>query len=225
MASELYLVRHAQAGQLGGDYDRLSERGRRQAEVLGTYLAEQGLAFDRVACGSLERQVATIEILQAALECTPAVETLPGLDEFDFGNVAEAYFACHPRPADVLSDRRVFFRTLRKASLAWSRDELPREILKESWEGFGKRVGSALEALADPDKAKCVLAVSSGGAICRMLGLVLDLAPEAMINLNLQTKNTGISRFIFTGKAIYLHSFNGAPHLETPARRALVTYA
>jgi len=225
MAAELYLVRHAQAGTLGGHYDRLSERGREQAAVLGAYLAEQGLAFDRIACGSLERQRLTTEILQDRLSGTAQVEVLPGLNEYDFDNVAEAFFTCNPRPKGVLNDRRLFFRTIRDALLAWSRDELPQENLAETWESFGQRVVSALQALCDPQKGSRVLAVSSGGAISRILGHVLGLAPEAMVRLNLQTKNTGISRFIFTGRDIYLHSFNGAPHLETPARKALLTYA
>ncbi len=218
-------MRHAQAGRLGGHYDRLSEQGRQQARLLGDHWAEMGMTFDRIACGSLTRQTATMEVLQAALGPLPQLEVLPGLNEFDFENLAEAYFALHPRPADVLSDRRVFFRTIREALLAWSRDELPREMLRESWSDFGDRVGAALRALTDPEKGRRVLVVSSGGAICRMLGQVLGLTPEAVVSLNLQTKNTGVSRFIFTGKSIYLHSFNGAPHLETPARQALVTYA
>jgi len=38
--SELYLIRHGQASFGTADYDRLSEKGIRQASVLGDHLAD-----------------------------------------------------------------------------------------------------------------------------------------------------------------------------------------
>jgi len=223
--AELYLVRHAQAGRLGGDYDRLSDLGIQQAEYLGRHFAEMGIAFDRIACGRLRRQAMTVEAMAPALMARPALEVLPGLDEYDFDNLAEAFFELEPEPADFREDRRVFFRTLRKALLAWSRDELPAGRLKESWGDFTGRIAGALQDLCDPARGERVLAVSSGGAIAMVLREVLGLSPEVATRLNLQTKNTGISRFIFTDRAIYLSSFNAAPHLETPERQHFVTYS
>ncbi|MEQ8655051.1 MAG: histidine phosphatase family protein [Kiloniellales bacterium] len=223
--AELYLVRHGQAGSVGGDYDRISDLGRRQSSLLGAHLAELGLSFDRVARGDLRRHAETLDPLLAALGYDGAPEVLPGLNEYDFHNVAEAYFAERPEPANFRSDKKVFFRSLRKALLAWSRDELPAELLRESWQDFSDRVADALERLCDPAKGERVLAVSSGGAISMALSQILGLTPEVAVALNLQAKNSGFSRFIFNGKAIYLHSFNAAPHLETPERQALVTFS
>lgn len=223
--AELYLVRHGQAGSVGGDYDRISDLGRRQSSLLGAHLAELGLSFDRVARGDLRRHAETLDPLLAALGHDGAPEVLPGLNEYDFHNVAEAYFVERPEPANFRSDKKVFFRSLRKALLAWSRDELPAELLRESWQDFSDRVADALDRLCDPAKGERVLAVSSGGAISMALSQILGLTPEVAVSLNLQAKNSGFSRFIFNGKAIYLHSFNAAPHLETPERQALVTFS
>ncbi len=223
--AELYLVRHGQAGKLGGDYDRLSELGRRQSQLLGAHLAALGVSFDRVARGSLRRHAETLEPLLAELGHEGEPEVLPGLNEYDFDNLTQAYFVEHPKPEGFHDDPRVFFRLLRKAILAWSRDELPAEMLLESWSSFTGRITEALARLTDPSRGQRVLAVSSGGAISMVLAQVLTLTPDVAVNLNLQSKNSGYSRFIFTGKAIYLHSFNAAPHLETPELQGLVTYS
>lgn len=223
--AELYLVRHGQAGRIAGDYDRLSDLGRQQSRLLGEHLNELGLRFDRLACGGLRRHAQTVEALRPALADPPELEVLPGLDEYDFDNLAQAFFTYNPEPEGFRSDRRVFFRTLRLALLAWSRDELPRAALKETWAEFLGRISEALKELCDPAKGQRVLAVSSGGAIAMVLREILGLSPEVATRLNLQTKNTGISRFIFTERSIYLSSFNAAPHLETPERQELVTYS
>ncbi len=223
--AELYLVRHGQAGPIGGDYDRISDLGRRQSSLLGAHFAALGLSFDRVARGDLRRHAETLDPLLAELGHVGEPEILPGLNEYDFHNVAEAFFAEHPKPTDFRSDKKVFFRTLRKALLAWSHDELPAELLNESWSQFTGRVAEALEQLCDPSKGQRVLAVSSGGAISMAMAQILELSTEVAVTLNLQAKNSGFSRFVFNGKAIYLHSFNTAPHLETPERQGLVTYS
>ena len=61
MAS-VYVVRHGQASFGTDNYDRLSELGCRQAEVLGHYFDSRGLRFDAVYTGNLERQRKTAEI-------------------------------------------------------------------------------------------------------------------------------------------------------------------
>src|SRR5215475_10141502 len=63
----LLLVRHGQASLGTADYDRLSDVGRRQAQVTGARLARTDLTVDRVICGGLTRQRDTAEPLLAAL--------------------------------------------------------------------------------------------------------------------------------------------------------------
>ena len=63
----LLLVRHGQASLGTADYDRLSDVGRRQAQVTGARLARTDLAVDRVVSGALTRQRDTAEAVLAAL--------------------------------------------------------------------------------------------------------------------------------------------------------------
>jgi phosphohistidine phosphatase len=68
----LYLLRHAHAGNpsawAGDDADRpLSDKGRRQAERLGSFMAERGLAPDAVVSSPKLRAVETAELFAAPL--------------------------------------------------------------------------------------------------------------------------------------------------------------
>jgi len=68
----LLLVRHGQASLGTADYDRLSDVGRRQAQVTGARLARTDLAVDRVVSGALTRQRDTAEAVLAAVEFADA---------------------------------------------------------------------------------------------------------------------------------------------------------
>ena len=59
MAGELYLIRHGQASFMQDNYDRLSELGRKQANVVGEYLVNNQFTFDACLSGSLERHQKT----------------------------------------------------------------------------------------------------------------------------------------------------------------------
>jgi phosphohistidine phosphatase len=64
----LILMRHAHAAQGDDDFARpLSERGQKQAEVVGGDLAELALVPDRVVCSSALRARRTAEIVAALL--------------------------------------------------------------------------------------------------------------------------------------------------------------
>jgi broad specificity phosphatase PhoE len=58
----IYLIRHGQASFGAEDYDRLSELGRRQSQVLGEYFRGAGVVFDAVYSGDLLRQRETARL-------------------------------------------------------------------------------------------------------------------------------------------------------------------
>ncbi|MFV0278797.1 MAG: histidine phosphatase family protein, partial [Parahaliea sp.] len=63
--STLYLIRHGQASFGADDYDKLSERGCRQADMVGRYFAEQGVKLDAAYSGDLLRQRETAQSVLA----------------------------------------------------------------------------------------------------------------------------------------------------------------
>lgn len=102
MDAMLYLMRHGQtefnvAGRVQGRCDSpLTSRGREQARIAASWLAEQGLVFDRMCASPLGRTRATLDVVRRELAlrapaCEPAssalppIEFLPGLIERGYG--------------------------------------------------------------------------------------------------------------------------------------------
>lgn len=235
--SQLFLVRHGQASFGAANYDQLSELGYQQSAWLGEHFAELDIQFNRVVTGSLARQQQTAAgILQSCAQSV-AVDTDSGFNEFDFHTLVRVY--CHSCGIDVPDTRdggRLFFQMLRKAIHAWSQDELyvrsvelptaqqPVHPALESWSEFHQRVSNAMQALICHDSEHNILVVSSGGAMAMALSQILDCSVETLINLNMQTRNTGIHHLFFNPRGFQLAAFNSQPHLQRHGRLHALTY-
>ena len=214
--AELLVVRHAQASFGAENYDALSELGHQQSEVVGGLLRARGWQPDRIVTGALKRQEETL--ISMGLE---PEEVQPGFDEYNFHDLLTRRFDGDV-PTEVMQDRKTHFRTLRETLRMWQRDEI--DGVEESWSAFSTRVAQAL-AFACRGGADRVLVISSGGPIGWMVSATLGAPEEAMIALNLQVKNTSITRFIFNERVRYLASFNETPHLDEPDRADMLTYS
>ena len=227
--SILFLVRHAQASFGQDDYDKLSDLGHRQSEWLGEYFAARNILFDRVVTGAMTRHRETLDGINKGMRQTAnGVQEHAGWNEFDFMTLIELFMEQHPdtRPAPDAS-RREWYGILKKSLLAWSEDTIDRTgTAMESWSDFRSRVTRALEQIqADSDGSDHkVLVVSSGGSISAALQQVLDLPAASMVQLNLQTRNTGLHSCVFNAHSISLSSFNNTPHLDTRERQQFITY-
>jgi broad specificity phosphatase PhoE len=218
--AELLLVRHAQASFGAGDYDRLSALGWRQARWLGEYFAERGAAFDRVVHGSLRRHAETVAGICEGLGRALQAEADARLDEYDSGALLRAHTGSDMPSA---GDRRAHFRILREALYAWTEDRLA-GAAHEPFAQFRARVLGALAGVR-ASGARRVLMVSSGGPIAAILAEVLGMPARGVVDLNLQTRNTGISELRFNARSIHCVSFNAIPHLDRPDRPGSLTYA
>lgn len=220
----LFLVRHGQASFGTADYDRLSDLGRKQSRWLGEYFRERGVVFSQALAGTLARQRATAAEILAAMGQTLPVNVHAGLDEYP----AEALYAAHTGGRDVLAhqrgDYRDYWRTMKAALNAWAVDELPG--VPETWFEFGARTGAALAAACSGlGRDECALAVSSGGAIGRAVGEIIDSAGATAIEFNLRFRNTGVCEIIVGSDSMHLVTFNALPHLDAPGRRDAITFA
>ena len=92
------------------------------------------------------------------------------------------------------------------------------------FDAFRARVLGALGALRAA-RARRVLVVSSGGPISTMLVEVLGMPLRGVVDLNLQTRNTGITELAAGANRIHCVSFNAVPHLDRPDRPDAITYA
>ena len=93
--AEFYLVRHGQASFGADNYDKLSTLGHQQARWLGEYYRERGLAFDALVTGDLVRHVETGEGILEGLGAGLDADVQPGLNEFDFHSVVDAFLRAH----------------------------------------------------------------------------------------------------------------------------------
>jgi broad specificity phosphatase PhoE len=219
--AELVLVRHGQASFGADDYDKLSEMGWRQSRWLGEYFAERGAAFDRVIRGSMRRHAETLSGIAEGMG-----RELDGLEdarlnEYDSHALLSAHLKGGAMPAS--GDRREHFRVLREAMYQWCDGTLegaPHEPFKD----FRGRVLAVLDELR-AGTAKRVLVVSSGGPISTMLAETLGMPLRGVVDLNLQTRNTGITELQAGARRIHCVSFNNVPHLDRPDRVGALTYA
>jgi broad specificity phosphatase PhoE len=220
----LYLVRHGQP-DFAGNYDSLTDLGGRQSGWLGQHFAANGLAFDRVVSGTLQRQVATLEHIQAVLPTvTPALQD-PRFNEYDLG-LLHAIEGDRLQALRAAGDRRGYFSAIRDVLERWSRQDGPLGAL-ESWADFGARIeaGMAAACAGLPRDAR-VLVVSSGGVIGCYTAAVLGANADAAIQLNLQIRNTSVTEILRPhSSAARLVSFNAIPHLERPDRREAITHS
>jgi hypothetical protein len=67
--------------------------------------------------------------------------------------------------------------------------------------------------------------VSSGGPISTILAEVLKMPMRGVVELNLQTRNTGITELATGTSRIHCVSFNNVPHLDRPDRKGALTYS
>ncbi|MFC3616548.1 histidine phosphatase family protein [Lutimaribacter marinistellae] len=215
--AELLVIRHAQASFGADDYDKLSPLGHQQSQVLGDLLRKAGWEPDRLVTGTLTRQKETLRSM--GFEAVP--EEHPGWNEYDFHDLLRVKHG-GVIPDMVQHDRKTHFRTLKSVLREWQKGGI--EGAAETWAAFSARLEAA-RAFATDTAARRVLVVSSGGAIGQLVASALGTTPEQMIALNLQVKNTSMTRFVFNARAFTLHEFNSTPHFATPEGAELLTYS
>ena len=204
--SELILIRHAQASFGEENYDNLSKLGHKQAEMLGKLFNNLKINPDKVVTGTQKRHQQTLD----GFDISNQIDQHSGWNEYDFKDLLLAEFGPNI-PSEIFTDRKTHFRTLRSTVTKWMNNKLPNT--KEKWEDFSYRINDALKTSCDLS-CEQVVVVTSGGPISRVVSTALNTPKEEMMNLNLQIKNTSISRFIFTPRSFYLHSFNSTPQFD-----------
>lgn len=215
--AELLVVRHGQASFGADNYDRLSEVGHEQSRLAGEALREAGWVPDRLVTGTLERQKETLRSMGFA----DAPEEHPGFNEYDFHDLLHVRFN-GAVPDAVRGERKTHFRTLRDTILDWQGGGCVGAL--ESWAEFEARVAAA-RAFATDTKARRVLVISSGGVIGQLVATALSAPKAMMMEVNLQVKNSSMTRFVFSGERFFLNEFNATPHLAPIARAGLLTYS
>ncbi len=210
--SSIYLIRHGQASFGSDNYDRLSPLGRRQAEVLGEYLADQGIIFDVVISGDLERQRDT-----AVLAAGRAPELIdPRFNEVDNEGQFDAYV---PQLIDqfpeleqlierATTDSRSYQLVLRRVFHHWvtTEDELQGV---ESWASYSGRARAGLEeVMATYGRGVSLGLFTSGGTIATLVHQVLGLPGTGCYQFFEPMINCSITHLVYNGDQVSLQYYN-----------------
>jgi broad specificity phosphatase PhoE len=214
----LLLARHGQGSMGTADYDRLSDLGRRQAQMLGARLSRD-LTVGQVWCGGLARQQETARVLLAELDRPPGdLRTDARLDEYDPAGILGADATRDPfAAATTPQSSRALQTALDEALARWIQGGAG---YPEMHGDFIARIENAVTDLTGLPGT--TLAVTSAGVIgvacARLTGLPADRWPA----LARVVVNASITKLITGSTGTHLLTFNDHAHLE--GDRSLITY-
>jgi broad specificity phosphatase PhoE len=234
--SHLYLIRHGQAGTRQ-HYDKLSDLGRRQARLLGDYLASQNIRFHTALSGGLERQQQTAaQVAEAYRDANipfPPIESHDAWREFDLDHVyrAMAPQLCAADPlfkADYEAERdlarasatdetaaihRRWTPCDTKIFEAWLSARFPYD--GESWAEFQHRVGTA----PLPDQNTNVAVFTSATPTAIWAARALDIHDTRSLRIAAVLQNASFTVLRVQHDQVRLFSLNEVPHLTRPEWR------
>jgi broad specificity phosphatase PhoE len=221
--SLLLLVRHGQA-ELGAytsaGSGRLTELGRRQAELTGAFLTARGVRPDRVVSGTPARQQETADLLR---NDAPPPETDERWDEYDGAAMVAAYPPEQTAPEGGESKARFFQQVLDHSLGRWMADTTPRGALP-LWSDFTARPRAAIEDLAaDLGRGGTAVVATSAGVISCVVADLLGLTPSALLGIHRIVVNASVTTVILGSRGKHLLTFNEHGHLQQ-AGPELVTY-
>lgn len=225
----LYLVRHAQAGDIKSNYDVLSEYGKYQSQKLGKYFLENDLKFDLWIRGTLNRHKETMQLIQKEMGIEQNELVLDCLDEISentFKNLLKYYlekdkllqhlFKQLQNSNDLSKSKEIYILILKNIFKNWIYDTT-NPISYSHYKSKVLQILEDLKQFATHHHLKNILIISSGTPISILLGYVFGLTDEQSLNWMKKIYNTSISVFTVKKKhQIYLEpvSINFCPHLQ-----------
>ena len=229
--SKLFFFRHGQASLGAANYDVLSDKGIQQSQLLGEYLLNESISFDKIFVGPLERQKNTFKAVQDCYAAKgiklPSPIIINGLKEH---NGIETMKTALPdliktdpylislnknNTGDAKKAIRNTMLGFQYFSGEWAEGNIKVKGMP-TWKQFREEVKEGLaQVLNATDKGENIGVFSSGGTISAITAECLGLTTEkAVAELNFSIRNTSFSSFLYTNQKFNLLSFNELPHLK-----------
>jgi len=223
----LVLVRHGQASLGTDDYDRLSERGHRQAERVADRLAEHVAVGCELWSGTLLRHRQTLAPLVAAID--EEVLRCEDLDEFSTGGLVRAALRhagrlgldVPPRHQllDPVTHLDVLLAWFPQVMAAWQDDELD-DAEVGSWPAFRERVLRPRKHWEASLRAgRSVIVVTSAGVIATLVTALGGRDLDWQRDLAVKLYNASVSELALVDGAWQVEACNCTRHLEADGLR------
>jgi broad specificity phosphatase PhoE len=231
----LYLIRHGQASFGAADYDKLSARGQRQAEVLGHYLRDCGVRLDAVYSGDLQRQRETARAVLAS-----QAGGVPHHIDPRFNEVRNDEQVQHLMPAVEKYNPAVSALVERGLSSSKDYQKVIEAVFKhwvsaacdepriQSWAEYSGQVRDAWsEVIEREGSGKTIAIFTSGGTIATIVSQVLGLDGEHAYHFYEPVFNCSVTQLFYSGNKVSLSYFNDRSFLQVLGQQAgedLVSY-
>jgi len=205
MSCRVYFIRHGETEwnalmKFQGQTDvPLSDRGRRQAELLGKRLA--GEKFKGFYASDLKRAYETAEIISNHHGLP--IETVPELRELNFG------------AWEGLTNKEISTSFAEELKRWWDKPLSTRIPGGETLGEMVERSVAAIKKIVERHNGENVVVVSHGGAIRSIIGSVLEMDLNKYWRLRLDNACLNIIDFPVWEKGI-LMLFNDCSHLNFP---------
>ncbi|OQX06046.1 MAG: hypothetical protein BWK80_51270, partial [Desulfobacteraceae bacterium IS3] len=207
-----------QASFGASDYDRLSELGKKQADITGRFFAKAGIHFDAAYSGTLKRQKQTAEIVLNSI----SAQISDSFDEYDFMAIIRSQLPnlLGKESDQILINDAVFDKYFGKMMKRWASgvDDKPGV---ETFSHFTQRVINGIKTAAADNPGKTTAIFTSGGVIGMALHAVLNIAPWEALKSAWLIPNCSFSSIVFNEKGLKLETFNSMAHLNV---EGLITY-
>lgn len=218
----IYLIRHGQASFGADDYDKLSELGRRQAEVTGHYLRDCGITIDAAYSGTLQRQRETAQLALASQPVAVTHKLDPRFNEVNNDEHLE-YLIPHvvktqPHIQQLmdkgLSSSKDYQKVIDAVFNYWVSPEC-RETAIQSWADYSGGVRDGLaDVMREQGGGKTVAIFTSGGTIATAVSQVLGLGGEHAYKYYEPVFNCSITQLFYSGDKVSLSYFNDRSFLQ-----------
>jgi broad specificity phosphatase PhoE len=234
--STLFFIRHSQASFGRGNYDKLSETGMKQAQILGEHLHKINMQFDEIYSGTLVRHRETADGYISKLKINnmpvPEIKIDTRMDEYDTETIfsilspilkkekphLEKYYS------SLLSDKKSFHIIFSEVMNMWCSGKYDMKGTA-TWEEFRSGVFSFMDDMMKKySSGKNVAVFTSGGPVSTAVMKVLSLDNSKTMLVRDEVANASITRFKYTDRRIMLSTFNEYSHLEISGGKNIITY-
>ena len=224
-------IRHGQASLFSENYDQLSEIGKEQALILGTYYRKQNQKFDKIYLGPLNRHIQTLE---AIYEAFPSLKNIP-VEEEDALKEHQGYKSLKAiLPVLLEKDKQIkdlanlpykgrkekiehHIRLYDHFAQRWAIGEFD-DLLNGSfqcWNDFFHSCSLVFHKIWNKTRnGEEVLVVTSGGPTSVAYGITTNLSHSEILHFSSSLYNGSRTHFTRADKQIEVKSSNSIDHFQ-----------